>query len=171
MLYRHVVHECRHAVGSLVGSEVTVVSSACPCYSFLLVLFQGAKSATQEGRLSRSTFWFSQIYWSEKGQTTIKNTKRRRRAKTRPWFVCGLSKLHRHAMSAATANKSIRLSNKAQSSVSKLMDETQNDTLVSCCSGRLHRAGGLKVIFLERFHEILFFNCKRTSCVTSYKRC
>lgn len=37
MFNRRDLPECRHAVGSLVGSEVTVVSAASVCYSFLLV--------------------------------------------------------------------------------------------------------------------------------------
>lgn len=37
MFNRRDLPECRHAVGSLVGSEVTVVSAASVCYPFLLV--------------------------------------------------------------------------------------------------------------------------------------
>lgn len=77
MFYRHVLHECRHAVGSLVGSEVTVVSTACPCYPFLLVPVQGANSATHEHRLSRSerrTFWFCRFYSS---QADVKRVRQR----------------------------------------------------------------------------------------------
>lgn len=37
MFNRRDLPECRHTVGSLVGSEVTVVSAASVCYPFLLV--------------------------------------------------------------------------------------------------------------------------------------
>lgn len=66
MFVRHVLHECRHGIGSLVGSEVTVVSTACQYYPFLLVLFQGGNSATHERWLSRSwRFWFCGFYFSQ----------------------------------------------------------------------------------------------------------
>lgn len=44
MFSRHVLHENRHAAASLVDSEVTVVSAACPYDPFLLVSFQGTSA-------------------------------------------------------------------------------------------------------------------------------
>lgn len=54
MYNRRDLPECRHVVGSLVGSEVTVVNAASACYPFLLVAFQRAKCATHEHWLSTS---------------------------------------------------------------------------------------------------------------------